>query len=285
MQQSSGGESEVRSPRRRWWWTAVPVSAALLLGACGGGSSSATSASTTAPGSTAAGGQATSADLQKYQDCLKQNGIDIPFGGGRRNGQGGDANGAGAAANGATDTTRPPQPTDANGNAVPRTTIDPAVRQKAEAACGPAPQGAGRPAGANGATPTAYNAYLSCLKDNGVTVPDPATLTPGAASGRGAAGGVAPPSSTAPGASTGGPSISMPPGGGDGGPAGGGRGRFGGVDDDGVPRFLLRGVDETSATFIAAHAKCKVLLPDPSTLGANGGPGAAANTPTTTAKG
>jgi hypothetical protein len=88
----------------------------------------------------------------------------------------------------------------------------------------------------------AYTAYLSCLKDNGVTVPERTTTS--------APTGSAPTDSAPTGSSH---------------PAGrlAGGGARGGADANGVPTFLLQGVDQTATTFVTANDKCKVLLPEP----------------------
>jgi hypothetical protein len=214
------------------------LSAVLMVtaAACGGSGGGSSATDTSATATTVAGG---AAGLEAYQACLKQNGIDIPSGG---------RGATGAATQG--DGTRAPRTTDSAGDTTPRTTIDPALREKAQQDCGSllprgAAGGAGGPGGF-GANVATYTAYLSCLKDNGVAVPDRT-----AANKNGGA-----PTGSAPSGS--GPTGSTP-----GGARGAGRrGGVGGVDADGVPTFLLNGVDQAAATFVAANTKCKVLLPE-----------------------
>jgi hypothetical protein len=114
------------------------------------------------------------AALQAYRDCLTQNGVNIP-----QRGQRGSSTSAGETTTVVT---------------TPRTTVDPAVLKAAQDACkdklpaGVDPNsafggggggfggGPGRPGGAGGA---AFQAYLSCLKDNGVKVPDTSSTSAG----------------------------------------------------------------------------------------------------------
>ncbi len=196
---------------------AIAAALAVALYACGGagaattvGTTGATTSiapsdsSTTADG-TGAGRQLTGAQqqaFQAYRDCLKQNGVDLPAGGFGR-GQGGQGSSSSVAADaGSTppDSARSPR-------ALPPG-VDQATFDKAQAACrsklpaGGFGQGGGQRRGG-----PAFQAYLSCLRDNGVPVP---TTQAG---------------------------VSGPP----------------------------PSIDRNSPAFAAADAKCRVLLPTPST--------------------
>jgi hypothetical protein len=110
--------------------------------------------------------------LQAYRDCLTQNGVNFPQRGPR--GQNGSSTSAG-------DTTTVVT--------TPRTTVDPAVLKAAQDACkGKLPAGVdpnsvfgggGFGGGRGGAGGAAFQAYLSCLKDNGVKVPDTSSTSAG----------------------------------------------------------------------------------------------------------
>jgi hypothetical protein len=212
-----------------------------VLASCGGSSEAAVPPSTTALAGaavTAAGGALTPEQqqaLQAYRQCLQDNGV---TGGGRAPGrQGGGGNQGGSAGN---DTS--------SGSTSPRPSIDPAVLQKAQEACkatlpaGLDPttlarggqgqgqgQGQGDRQGRGGGNLAQLQPYLTCLRDNGVAVPErqagdasaPATSTPPASGG-------APPADE----------------------RGGGLGQ----------------IDRTSPVFQAANEKCKVLLPEGMTL-------------------
>ncbi len=130
--------------RRRWRWLSVPAAAAaLVVPACGRGQSDAAAQE----GSAGSGGTATSEEAQAYADCLSEHGVDV-------GGAPGDpAEGAGQA----------PEPPDAD------------TMQSAQEACaelmpeGGAPFGGpGAPGGARGEE---MQAYLECLGDNGVELP------------------------------------------------------------------------------------------------------------------
>jgi hypothetical protein len=129
----------------------------LLLGACGG-SSGAASSTTTNP-TTTTNGTGAGARNGAFTACLKQHGITLPSGGFRRPG-------AGLGTPGSRPARSPAQ-------------------QQAFAACrSKLPTGGGFGRGAN---PQAFQAYLSCLGDHGVTVP---TTTAGSTP-RGAGSGLA----------------------------------------------------------------------------------------------
>ena len=109
--------------------------------------------------------------MQAYRDCMKQNGVDLPaaggFGGGfgRGQGGGGPSTSAGTPSNtGGTpaDSARPPRTLPPG--------VDQATYDKAQAAChSKLPTGGF--GGGQGRGGPAYQAYLSCLRDNGVPVP------------------------------------------------------------------------------------------------------------------
>ncbi|HEY6758652.1 MAG TPA: hypothetical protein VI318_04155 [Baekduia sp.] len=157
--------------------------ASLALAACGssGSSGSASSTTTQASGQSGAqaGGQAggqngtQNADFQKFQQCLKDNGVTLPNRGG--GGQGGPPAGGGngqppTGTNGA-----PPAGGFAGRSQDPKT-------QKAMQACAKyRPQGAGRGGygaggggggngGGAGGNIQAFTPYLTCLKDQGLDV-------------------------------------------------------------------------------------------------------------------
>jgi hypothetical protein len=166
--------------------TSLPVVAvaglSLTLAACGGSSGGGGAASTTGTNSSTQGGQANgggtqSADFQKFQQCLKDNGVTLPS-----RGQGGPGGSNAAPPNTAGgSTTAPPTGTPPQGggyggpgaggfggqNADPRT-------QKAMRACAKyRPSGGFRGGNGNGAPQQnirAFTAYLTCLRDQGLDV-------------------------------------------------------------------------------------------------------------------
>jgi hypothetical protein len=204
--------------------------------------------------------------MKPYTDCMKEHGVDAANlgrgGRGGRNGQG-DPN-ASSTDPTTTDTTT----TTTVANAAPTTTLDPAVVDAARTACAdkrPAGFGAGGQGGQGGVQGGVQNnqamqAYRSCLKDNGVTLPDrgqPGTQPgqPGDNQPTGAQGGAAPTSPptfpknngsvdpNAPASPDGQPDPSNPQ---------GGRGGRGGP---------LAGLDQNDPVVKAAVEKCAVLLP------------------------
>jgi hypothetical protein len=136
---------------RQWSGLAVVVAAvALLAAACGGGGSKATAATTP----TTASGSPASAGFAAYRECLAQHGVKLPANfAPRRN-----ANGNGNPTLG----TRPPGDT---GPSLPPG-VDAATFRAARQACRDK-----QPAGAFRRNSTAFQAYVSCLRDHGVTVP------------------------------------------------------------------------------------------------------------------
>jgi hypothetical protein len=221
-----------------------------VLASCGGSSEAAVPPSTTAPAAAAVttpGGALTPEQqqaLQAYRQCLQDNGVTAggraPGGRGTQGGQGGnDAS---------------------SGSTSPRPSIDPAVLQKAQEACkatlpaGLDPtalgrggqgqgdrqgqgqgdrqgqgQGQGDRQGRGGGNLAQLQPYLTCLRDNGVVVPERP------------AGDASAPASSAPSAAGGAPPAD---------------GRGGGLGQ----------IDRTSPVFQAANEKCKVLLPEGMTL-------------------
>jgi hypothetical protein len=158
----------------------VGLALAVVATACGGGS---------AKGSTpvaAAAATTTSTDpANAYTACLRQHGADVPDR---------PARSSTTVAGGTTgpSTSRTPRSLPAGGTR-PSTTLPPGVDANALAAARQAcaslmptgPNGGGFGGGANG---QAFQAYASCLKDHGVTVPD-TTATTGGTGGGGNGGG------------------------------------------------------------------------------------------------
>jgi hypothetical protein len=243
-----------------------------VAAACGGDEN--TAAPVSSVSSSASPVTASAEQLQAYRQCLVEQGI----------GLGGRNQGAGQGGQGSV-----PQGTGqgAGGQGGPRISIDPAVLQKAQEACksklpagldpatalgrgqGAGGQGAGgQGAGGQGAGGQGANArlaqfqpYLTCMRDNGVDIPE--RPLGGGQGGQGGQAPASPPSSERSASST-------PPGGGRGGQGAGG---------------ILGQIDRESPVFVAAHEKCKVLLPEGVPLpGAGGGRTDGGSTTSTTAK-
>ena len=130
-------------------WVPFAAVSIVLLAACGGGGSTAAASS---PDSTSNAG-AVPADMQKFVDCMKQQGVEVPTGARFQQG-------SGAAE-------------------APPASIDRSKLDAAREACGDLlPEGAvfGGPGGgavaAGGVDATAFNAYRSCMSDHGVTIPE-----------------------------------------------------------------------------------------------------------------
>jgi hypothetical protein len=157
----------------------------VLLGACGSGKPSATASETpgttaaSASTSTAAGDAATTA----YRDCLSQHGVTLPnFRQGQ--GQGGTPPDSTPADSTPPDSTPPDStpPDSTRGGSFPggpNGSVDPATQAALQACASLRPQGGNGFGGGNGtgtgnraANSQAMQAYFSCLKDNGVDVPD-----------------------------------------------------------------------------------------------------------------
>lgn len=154
---------------------AVLASGALLLAACSSGSSGSGSpdAKSSAPASASAAKSGGAAGVEAYRDCLAQHGVKLPSfspGAGRPSGRpsdrpsgrpsGGFGGGFGAGLGGAS--------------ADPQT-------QKAVQACASLRPQFNRGAG-GGADSSAFQAFTSCLKDHGVTLPSASPRSPGSAS-------------------------------------------------------------------------------------------------------
>ena len=142
----------------------LAVGAPFLVVGCGGGSAS---PSASAAGNTTTTGASAANNQSALRACLKKHGVDLPAG----LGQGGPPGG-----NGGTPPSRP-------AGGVPGSLPGGANQQKFQTAikaCGGFSGGFGGP-GAAGSQ--AFTAYLSCLRDHGVSVP---TTTTGSAAGPGA---------------------------------------------------------------------------------------------------
>lgn len=178
---------------------------------------------------------------------MKEHGVEFGQGGFGAGGGGGGRRGAAT-----SDTTgQPAAATTVPANGGARPSFDQSAFQAANEACASLRPVNGNGAGGNGANGgannTAIQAYLSCLKDNGVTVPDPTAngATRGTAQG-------------APNSDSGNGPRGNGPGGG-----------------------FLGGIDRTSPAFEAANAKCQVLLPQGAggVAGSNGSITNGANSP------
>jgi hypothetical protein len=154
----------------------------LTLAACGGSSGGSGGASTPATNSSTQSGQANgggtrSADFQKFQQCLKDNGVTLPN---RGNGQGrpGGGNGYGPPPGAGASSATPPTTTNGappagGGGRFGGQNADPKVQKAMQACAKYRPQFNGR--GGNGAgrpqqSIKAFTPYLTCLKDKGLDV-------------------------------------------------------------------------------------------------------------------
>jgi hypothetical protein len=154
--------------------TALACSAGFLLAACGGGGAKANASSTS---STNGAG-----DRSAFTSCLKDHGVTLPASGFTPP-AGGGANGGGPPGGGAPGGGVP----GGNGNSGPQFSIPGVSNDKLQAALSACrsklPNGGGFGGGANS---QAFQAYTSCLRDHGVTVP---TTTPGSTPTDSGAGG------------------------------------------------------------------------------------------------
>ena len=142
----------------------------MLAAACGTGSST-----TTAGGATATTGGDGQASRQAYRDCLAQNGVNLPA-----RGQGSDQGGppgtnADGTPSGDPNGGPPADGTPDAGN-FPRGQgtipgVDQATMDAARQACKDLQPTGGFGGGGGGGGGTAFQAYASCMKDHGVTVP------------------------------------------------------------------------------------------------------------------
>jgi hypothetical protein len=166
-----------RSALRAGACVAVLASGALLMTACSSsGSSSAAakpagsvSASVSASASASASGKGSASgaqDMTAYRDCLSQHGLKLPSFSGRPSGRpsgSGRPGGFGGGFGGAS--------------------ADPATQKALQACESLRPQFNGRRGGGDN---SAYQAFTSCLKDHGVTLPTP---SPGASNSPARRGG------------------------------------------------------------------------------------------------
>lgn len=151
----------------------LAVGAPFLVVGCGGGSGS---PSASAVGNTTTTGAPTANNQSALRTCLKKHGVDLPAGFGQGGPPGGGLGGP-PGGSGATPGSRPP-------GGAPGSLPAGADQQKFQAAiqaCGGTPGGFGGGAGPGGSQ--AFAAYLSCLRDHGVSVP---TSTSGASANPGA---------------------------------------------------------------------------------------------------
>jgi hypothetical protein len=162
---------------------ATPLSALAIAGAsfalAACGSSDSGSSSTTATNASGAQGGARNADFQKFQQCLKDNGVTLPNrGNGGGNGYG-PPPGAGAGSSTAPpsdgSSTAPPSGGAGGGGFFGGQSSDPKTQKAMKACAKYRPQGG---PGANGQrngnraqlSIKAYTPYLTCLKDQGLDV-------------------------------------------------------------------------------------------------------------------
>jgi hypothetical protein len=172
----------------------------LTLTACGGSSSSSESTSaavsatpsasasgSTDTGTDTSGGAGGNADFEAYRSCLADNGVTLPSGG-PGNGQGGPGGDGGTPPSGMPsggpggDGGTPPSgmpsggPVNGQGGGFIPDGVDESTWEAAQQACASlAPTGGfGGGGGGQGgpADLTALQAYISCLSDHGVTVPE-----------------------------------------------------------------------------------------------------------------
>ena len=136
-------------------WVPLAALSIVLLAACGGGGSTAAASSPDdSANPTSASADGAPADMQKFVDCMKQQGVEIPTGARFQRGSGTAE--------------------------APAASIDSSKLQAAQEACGDLlPEGAnfGGPGGFGGANgggvdTSAFNAYRSCMSDHGVTIPE-----------------------------------------------------------------------------------------------------------------
>jgi hypothetical protein len=177
------------SPRR-----ILPALCLALLGlvACGGGSGKASGAGgasgTAAPGAAGAATSTTTADqaaaFKAYGDCLSQHGVKVPAdfgqGGPPNRGSGSTTVPGQAAAPGQTTTTDAGGRGSGGGLGAVRNDPNFASAQQACQNLRPAARGSG--GGGGGQNAAAFQAYQSCMKDNGFTLPSRGPAAAGQAS-------------------------------------------------------------------------------------------------------
>lgn len=146
--------------------------ASFALAACGSSSDGNSSSSTTTTGRASSGQSGTrNADFQKFQQCLKDNGVTLP-----NRGQGGPGGPGGSnAAPPSTDGGAPPQGAPGGYGGGPGgfdgQSADPKTQRAMQACAKYRPKGDFR--GGNGAPQQnirAFTAYLTCLRDEGLDV-------------------------------------------------------------------------------------------------------------------
>jgi len=163
---SARGTARRSRPGRRLALVAAILGLILIAAACGGGSN------TTTAGATATTGGDQQSSRQAYTDCLKQNGVTLPARG-QGNGQGDQGSGQGGGqgggpGNGGPGTFDPNAGPGTRGSLPPG--VDQATMDKARAAC-QSLRPTGGFGGGGGGGGTAFQAYASCMKDHGVTLP------------------------------------------------------------------------------------------------------------------
>ncbi|WP_335972047.1 MULTISPECIES: hypothetical protein [Streptomycetaceae] len=174
----------IRSPQARiavraGAFVAVLASGALALTACssGGSSSSAATNAASASASGGAGGQ----DMNAYRQCLAQHGVNLPTfnrpsGGARPSGR---PSGAGRPSGSARPSGGYGGGFGGFGGGIGGASPDAATQKALKACASKAPSGRGGPNGTNSADASAIQAFTSCLKDHGVTLPTASAGTGG----------------------------------------------------------------------------------------------------------
>lgn len=153
---------------------AVLASAALLLAACSSGSSGSPSADAKASGSASAAASASaSGSMEAYRDCLSQHGVDLPSFAPRTGRPSGRPSGMPSG-----------RPSGGGGfggfGGFGGASADPRTQAAMQACASLRPQFSGRGgAGGAGGDSSAFQAFTSCLKDHGVTLPS-SSASPGA---------------------------------------------------------------------------------------------------------
>ncbi len=173
----------MREPNRFRIWVPLAALSIVLLAACGGGGSTAAASSPDdSANTTSASADGAPADMQKFLDCMKEQGVELPDGGRFQQGAGGEAPpGTFQLGQGQPGQGQPGQGQQGQaGNGSPPASFDSSKLQAAQEACGDLlPEGAnfGGPGGFGGANgggvdTSAFDAYRSCMSDHGVTIPE-----------------------------------------------------------------------------------------------------------------
>ncbi|MFE9423815.1 hypothetical protein ACFYNO_12735 [Kitasatospora sp. NPDC006697] len=138
---------------------AALLAAGLLLTGCSSSSGSATAASTGGAAASPSASDGKGAGMAAYTDCLRQHGVAIPTG--RPSGRPTDR-----------PTDRPSgSPGGGGGGFFGGGSADPARQAAMQACASLRPQGGSGRGGNGGFNSTAMQAFTSCLKDHGVTLP------------------------------------------------------------------------------------------------------------------